>query len=83
MKDRWKTKVDALIRLAEDQAGKPEGELAREKLASILKEHPGQPLGEAMSKMLDDYYRRMVAVAFGVPLNFMSRYADDSLPFGT
>ena len=107
MKDRWKTKVDALIRLAEDQAGKPEGELAREKLAGILEKHPEavqyQPLqdlawrdittrdvvamhragistdgswtgatpAEAMFKMLDDYYQRMVAAAFGVPLNFM------------
>ena len=40
MKDRWKTKVDALILLAEDQKGKPEGELAREKLAGILRDHP-------------------------------------------
>ena len=40
MRDRWKTKVDALIRLAEDQRGRPEGDLAREKLASILKKHP-------------------------------------------
>ena len=40
MKDRWQTKVDALIRLAEDQKGKPEGDLAREKLLSILQKHP-------------------------------------------
>jgi len=38
VKDRWKTKVDALIRLAEDQEGKPEGDLVREKLASIPKQ---------------------------------------------
>jgi hypothetical protein len=36
----WKGKVQALIRLAEDQAGKPEGELAREKLRQILEKYP-------------------------------------------
>ena len=40
MENRWQTKVDALIRLAEDQKGKPEGDLAREKLLSILQKHP-------------------------------------------
>ena len=40
MKNRWQTKVDALIRLAEDQEGKPEGALAREKLVLILQKHP-------------------------------------------
>lgn len=40
MKDRWQTKVDALIRLADDQKGKPEGDLAREKLLLILQNHP-------------------------------------------
>lgn len=38
--NKWKRKVDALIRLAEDQRGKPEGNLAREKLAEILRNHP-------------------------------------------
>ena len=38
--DKWKRKVDALIRLAEDQAGKPEGEVARAKLRQILEKHP-------------------------------------------
>ena len=38
--NRWKRKVDALILLAEDQAGKPEGDLAREKLRAILDKHP-------------------------------------------
>lgn len=38
--DRWKRKADALARLAEDQAGKPEGELAREKLRAIIAKHP-------------------------------------------
>ncbi|MEN6507068.1 MAG: hypothetical protein ABFD92_21235 [Planctomycetaceae bacterium] len=36
----WKRKALALARLAEDQAGKPEGELAREKLLKILERHP-------------------------------------------
>jgi len=37
--DRWESKVDALIRLAEDQAGKPEGEVARAKLQQILEKY--------------------------------------------
>jgi len=37
---RWKSKVDALIRLAEDQAGKPEGRVARAKLKQILELYP-------------------------------------------
>lgn len=37
---KWQRKVDALIRLAEDQAGKPEGDLARQKLRQILRRHP-------------------------------------------
>ena len=109
MKGRWKTKVDALIRLAEDQKGKPEGELAREKLAGILKKHPEvvryQPLqdlawrdistkdvvemhrkgistdgswtgvdgSDALFKMLQDYQRRMVAAALGVPEIYTNR----------
>ena len=104
MKNRWQTKVDALIRLAEDQKGKPEGDLAREKLLLILQNHPeavhyqpildlawrdistrdvaemhrrgistagswtGANLMAAIDKMLQDYYQRKVAQAFGVPL---------------
>ncbi len=36
----WKRKAQALARLAEDQKGKPEGELARQKLRSILEKYP-------------------------------------------
>ena len=36
----WKRKADALLRLAEDQAGKPEGELAREMLRRLISRHP-------------------------------------------
>ena len=38
--NRWKRKVQALARLAEDQRGKPEGELAREKMLHILERYP-------------------------------------------
>lgn len=38
--NKWQRKVDALIRLADDQRGKPEGDLAREKLVEILNKHP-------------------------------------------
>lgn len=118
MKNRWQTKVDALIRLADDQKGKPEGDLAREKLLIILQNHPeavaykpvldlawrdittkdvaemhqigistdgswtGRNLQEALFKMQQDYYRRMVAAAFGVPGELLG-HADDSLPFST
>jgi hypothetical protein len=37
---RWQRKADALIRLAEDQRGKPEGDLARQKLLDIINAHP-------------------------------------------
>lgn len=40
MLNKWRSKADALIRLAEDQRGKPEGDLAREKLVQILNKHP-------------------------------------------
>ncbi len=40
MTNKWQRKVDALIRLADDQRGKPEGDLARQKLTEILNKHP-------------------------------------------
>lgn len=40
MDGKWQRKVDALILLAEDQKGKPEGDVAREKLLLILNNHP-------------------------------------------
>lgn len=39
MEPKWQRKVDALILLAEDQKGKPEGDLARKKLKEILRNH--------------------------------------------
>lgn len=39
-KDRWQTKADALIRLADDQRGKPEGDVARAMLLKIINNHP-------------------------------------------
>ncbi len=38
--NKWKRKVQALARLAEDQRGKPEGELARQKMRGILEKYP-------------------------------------------
>jgi hypothetical protein len=38
--DDWRRKAEALCRLAEDQRGKPEGELARQKLLEIINNHP-------------------------------------------
>ena len=40
MSGRWRQKAEALARLAEDQAGTPEGRLAEEMLAKILRNHP-------------------------------------------
>jgi hypothetical protein len=38
--NKWQRKATALARLAEDQRGKPEGELARQKLLEIINRHP-------------------------------------------
>lgn len=38
--NRWKRKAAALAQLAEDQRGKPEGDLARQKLLEIINNHP-------------------------------------------
>lgn len=38
--NRWQRKAESLARLADDQRGKPEGELARQKLLEIINRHP-------------------------------------------
>lgn len=38
--NKWKRKALALAALAEDQRGKPEGELAQQKLLEIINKHP-------------------------------------------
>jgi len=38
--DDWRRKVDALARLAKDQKGKPEGDVAAQKLRAIMDTHP-------------------------------------------
>ncbi len=38
--NRWKRVAQSLVRLADDQRGKPEGDLAREKLLQILSKYP-------------------------------------------
>ncbi|KPK86875.1 MAG: hypothetical protein AMJ81_00180 [Phycisphaerae bacterium SM23_33] len=38
--NRWKRKVRALARLADDQRGKPEGDVARQKLLQIINKYP-------------------------------------------
>jgi len=38
--NRWKRKVRALAKLADDQRGKPEGDLARKKLLQIINKYP-------------------------------------------
>jgi hypothetical protein len=40
MSRRWSTTAEALVRLAEDQAGKPEGDAAEGRLLAVLKRHP-------------------------------------------
>ena len=63
----WKRKIDALLRLAEDQAGKPEGDLARQKLDAILAKHPEardyEPVKQFMLK--DVGYMKRVGIDTG------------------
>jgi len=40
MQNKWQVRADSLLRLAEDQAGKPEGDVARQKLKQLLQDHP-------------------------------------------
>jgi hypothetical protein len=55
--NRWQRKAEALARLAEDQRGKPEGELARQKLLEIINRHPGgaqyEPIVELARRDID------------------------------
>jgi len=55
--NKWKRKADALARLAEDQRGKPEGELARQKLQEIIANHPEareyQPVKDLFARDLE------------------------------
>lgn len=54
--NRWRRKANALARLAEDQRGKPEGELARQKLQEIIANHPEareyQPVNDLFARDL-------------------------------
>ena len=63
--NRWKRKVQALARLAEDQRGKPEGELAREKMRHILERYPEArdygPVKEFMMSDLAYMYRHDIS----------------------
>lgn len=53
--NRWKRKVQSLARLAEDQRGKPEGELAREKMCHILERYPeARDYGPVKEFMMSD-----------------------------
>ena len=55
--NKWKRKADALARLAEDQRGKPEGDLARQKLQEIIANHPEareyQPVKDLFARDLE------------------------------
>ena len=64
---RWKRKIDALLRLAEDQAGTPEGDVARQKLDEILAKHPEARDYEPVKQfMLSDVgYMRRVGINTG------------------
>ena len=54
--DRWKSKARSLAKLAEDQRGKPEGDLARQKLLEIINNHPEardyQPIKDLIEREL-------------------------------
>jgi len=49
---KWQRKARALSRLAEDQRGKPEGELARGKLLAILNKHPEAAQFEPVQQLI-------------------------------
>lgn len=55
--NKWRRKADALARLAEDQRGKPEGDLARQKLQEIIANHPEareyQPVKDLFARDLE------------------------------
>lgn len=51
-RDSWKRKAEALARLAEDQRGKPEGDLAREKLLEIIRRHPDALLYQPVTDLV-------------------------------
>ena len=55
--NKWRRKADALARLAKDQRGKPEGDLARQKLQEIIANHPEaceyQPVKDLFARDLE------------------------------
>lgn len=58
--NRWKKVAGDLARLAEDQAGHPEGDRAREKLAYILAKYPeARDYGPVRQFMLSDLREMM------------------------
>ena len=57
--NKWQSKIDALILLAEDQEGKPEGDLAKEKLRRILRRFPELAQWHAP---LDDFAGRVFTI---------------------
>lgn len=57
--NRWQRKVRALIRLAEDQASKPEGAVARQKLHQILEKYPEARQYEPVRKFMVGDLKRM------------------------
>lgn len=65
MTNRWKRKAEALLRLAEDQRGTPEGDLAREKLAEILVNHPeaGLTVRDITLKDIGDLHKAEVGTS--------------------
>ncbi|HUW11213.1 MAG TPA: hypothetical protein VM537_15895, partial [Anaerolineae bacterium] len=52
IENKWQRKARALARLAEDQRGKPEGDLAREKLLAILNKHPEAAQFEPVQQLI-------------------------------
>lgn len=51
--NRWKRKARALAKLAEDQRGKPEGDLARQKLLEIINKHPEAANYEPVKELVE------------------------------
>lgn len=63
--NRWQKIVDDLTRLARDQQGTPEGELAKQKIQEVLARHPEARHYEPVQRLVDD------GILTGADLKFM------------
>lgn len=76
----WKRKARALARLAEDQRGKPEGDLARAKLLEIIGKHPEAKDYEPVKVLIEkDLTMRDIAMMHRDGISTDGRWEGESL----